>query len=171
MTVVVVATLAAIAGVVWFLGRSEPVHVPERFGGLTHIENAQTRVVVEAYHAELDRAGLEGDMALYGSDVPEAALIWLREASAPTTEAAFDEFATGFDAGIGSNGSLDLSGKTTETVAGVTYICAPVVSVAPGTLCMWQDEDVFWLLFELSGGGLESGQALAVVAHDAIEAV
>jgi hypothetical protein len=35
---------------------------------------------------------------------------------------------------------------------------------------MWQDEDIFWLLFDFSGGTFEAGQDLAVVAHDAVEA-
>jgi hypothetical protein len=35
---------------------------------------------------------------------------------------------------------------------------------------MWQDQEVFWLLFDLSGGSFEAGKALAESAHDAASA-
>ena len=43
---------------------------------------------------------------------------------------------------------------------------------APTTpkICMWQDQGVFWLLFDLSGGSFEAGKALAESAHDAASA-
>jgi hypothetical protein len=31
---------------------------------------------------------------------------------------------------------------------------------------MWQDQEVFWLLFDLSGGSFEAGKALAESAHE-----
>ena len=102
--------------------------------------------------------------------MPTAALIWIRDASVPSTDVAFDAFATGFDAGIGQDASLDGSRRSTETVAGVMYVCAPVVGVAPGTICMWQDDAVFWLLFEFSGQGQQAARSLAIVAHDAVQA-
>jgi hypothetical protein len=92
-----------------------------------------------------------------------------RDASVPTTDAAFDAFASGFDSGIGQEASLDRSTRSNETVGGVTYVCAPVVGVTPGTICMWQDDGVFWLLFEFSGQGQMAARSLAVVAHDAVE--
>ena len=51
----------------------------------------------------------------------------------------------------------------------MTYVCAPVVGAATGTICMWQDDAVFWLLFEFSGQGQTAARSLAVVAHDAVE--
>lgn len=166
---VVLVTLAVIAGVYWFFNRSDAVAVPGTIGGLTVIDDAQTQLVSETFRGQVETMGIEGDMAMYGHGTPSAALIWIRDASVPTTDAAFDEFASGFDAGIGSQGSLNAAKKTRETVEGVTYVCAPVVSVAPGTICMWQDEDVFWLLFDFSGAKLTAGQDLAVVAHDAVD--
>ena len=115
------------------------------------------------------RFGIEGDLALFGEGPPTTALMWIRDASVPTTDAAFDAFASGFDAGIGQDASLDRSGKSNETVDGVTYVCAPVVGAATGTICMWQDDAVFWLLFEFSGQGQTAARSLAVVAHDAVE--
>ena len=83
------------------------------------------------------------------------------------TDAAFDQFATGFDSGFGASGSLDGSRKSIETLDGVTYVCAPLVSDVSGTICMWQDQEVFWLLFDFSGDSFQAGKTLAERAHDA----
>ena len=90
--------------------------------------------------------------------------------AAPATAAAFDEFATGFDSGMGSAGSLDGSRKTVETSDGVTYVCAPLVSDVSGTICMWQDQEIFWLLFDFSANSFEAGKALAEGARVAASA-
>jgi len=166
MVAVVVATLAIIGGV-WFLFfRDSTAALPEAFGGMSVIDDGQTEAVVNAFRSEVQTSGIDGDMRIYGNGTPSAALIWIRDASVPTTDAAFEEFASGFDAGIGGSGSL--GAQTSETIQGVTYVCAPVLGAATGTLCMWQDGDVFWLLFDFSGDSFRAGRDLAVVAHDAV---
>ena len=167
---VVLATLAVIGVGTWWVSREGSVALPESFGGLGRMENAQTELIVNAFHDQLDRLHVEGDIAMYGAGIPTAALVWIRDAAAPTTDAAFDRFATGFDSGIGAAGSLDGSRKTIESHDGVTYVCAPLASDVSGTICMWQDQDVFWLLFDFSGGSFEGGQALAEGAQDAASA-
>jgi hypothetical protein len=153
--------------VVFFLNRRDAVATPEALGGMPRIDDAQTQLVVDTFRAQVEATGIEGDMVLYGNGTPTAALIWVRDATVPTTDAAFDEFAGGFNEGIGGSGSI--GGRSTETVAGVTYVCAPVMGVTRGAICMWQVEDVFWLLFDFSGSPV-AGTNLAVVAHDAVEA-
>jgi hypothetical protein len=165
---IVLLTVGLIGGVSWFSSRPDTVAMPESFGGLERIEDAQAEIVTETFRSQVEDAGIEGDLAMYGDGLPTAALIWIRDASVPTTDAAFDAFATGFDTGIGQDASLDGSRRSTGTVEGVTYVCAPVLGVAPGTICMWQDDAVFWLLFEFSGQGHEAARSLAVVAHDAV---
>ncbi len=167
---VIALTLAVIGGAWWFLNREAAVAMPDGFGGLTRIENDQTALAVDAFEQETETMGVEGEMALYGNGAPTAALIWIRDASIPATDEAFEQFAGGFEAGIGSDGSIDTSRKTSDLVDGVTYLCAPVVGVATGTICMWQDDEVYWTLFDLSGAPPAAGQDLAVVAHDSIEA-
>lgn len=168
MVGVVLLTLAVIGAAWYFIGRRDTVTVPESFGGMPRIDDEQTQLAVDAFRTEIESTGIEGDMVIYGNGVPTAALVWVRDATVPTTNAAFDEFATGFNEGIGADGSLGK--KTRTTVSGVTYVCAPVLGVATGTICMWQDEDIFWLLFDFSGGTFDAGQDLAVVAHDAVAA-
>jgi len=167
---VVVATLVAIGGAYWFVSRDASVALPETVGGLSRMDDAQTQVVVHAFHEQLERMGVEGDIAMYGAGLPTAALVWIHDAAAPTTDDAFDRFATGFDSGIGAAGSLDGSRKTIETLDGITYVCAPLVSDVSGTICMWQDREVFWLLFDFSGGSFEQGRTLARGAHEAAAA-
>ena len=135
---------------------------------MTRIEGAQTDFVAEMFRSQVESTGIEGDLALFGDGMPTTALIWIRDASVPTTDAAFDAFASGFDAGISDSASLDRSRRSNETVDGVTYVCAPVVGSTPGTICMWQEDAVFWLLFEFSGQGQIAARSLAVVAHDAV---
>lgn len=165
---IVLLTVGLICGAYWFVSRPAAVTIPESFGGLSRVENEQTELVAEAFRSEVEGTGIEGDLALYGDGLPTTALIWVRDASVPTTDAAFDAFASGFDSGIGQDASLDRSRRTTETVDGVTYVCAPVVGITPGTICMWQEDSVFWLLFEFSGEGQQAARSLAVVAHDAV---
>lgn len=165
---VVLGTLAVI-GAAWFLFfRDSSVAMPESFAGMPRIDNAQTQLVVDTFRAELESTGIDGDIVVYGNGAPSAALIWLRDASVPGTDAAFDEFAAGFNEGVGASGSLGT--KRAETVGGVTFVCAPVVGSTPGTICMWQEQEVFWLLFDFSGGSFAAGRDLAVVAHDAVAA-
>jgi hypothetical protein len=38
------------------------------------------------------------------------------------------------------------------------------------TICMWQDQEVFWLLVRLLGRLVRGGKALAEGAHDAASA-
>jgi len=168
---VVLVTIAAVGIVTsWWVSRDGSVALPEQFAGLGKMDNAQTALIVDAFHRQLDTMGVEGDIAMYGAGLPTTALVWIRDAAAPTTDAAFDQFATGFDSGFGASGSLDGSRKSIETLDGVTYVCAPLVSDVSGTICMWQDRDVFWLLFDFSGGSFEDGRALAHGAHDAASA-
>jgi hypothetical protein len=163
----VLVTLAAIGIVTWWVGREGSVALPEQVGGLSRMDNAQTEIIVDTFHRQLDTMAVEGDIAMYGAGLPTAALVWIRDAAAPTTDAAFDQFATGFDSGIGGAASLDGSRKTLETVDGVSYVCAPLVSDVSGTICMWQDQEVFWLLFDFSGDSFQAGKTLAERAHDA----
>ena len=167
---VIAVTLAVIGGAWWFLHREAAVSMPDGFGGLTRIQDEQTALAVDTFEEQTETMGIEGEMAIYGGGTLSAALIWIRDASIPATDEAFERFAGGFDAGIGSDGSVDTSRKTSDLVNGVTYLCAPVVGVASGTICMWQDDEVYWTLFDLSGGPQAAGQELAVAAHDSIEA-
>lgn len=161
----VLITLVAIGIATSWVAGNGSVTLPDGFGGLARMDNAQTDRVVDVFQQRLDTMGVEGDIAMYGAGIPTTALIWIRDASRRSTESAFDGFATGFDSGIGAAGSLDRSRKTVETLDGITYVCAPLATDVSGTICLWQDQEVFWLLFDFSGGSFEAGKALAAQAR------
>ena len=57
--------------------------------------------ILDAFRSQVEGTGIEGDLALFGEGPPTTALMWIRDASVPTTDAAFDAFASGFVNGIG----------------------------------------------------------------------
>jgi hypothetical protein len=167
---VALVTVLAVGCAYWWMSRDGSVALPEAFGGLDMVENAQTDIVVDTFHRQLDSMGVEGDIAMYGAGIPTAALMWIRDASVPGTDAAFDELATGFQSGIGTAGSMDGSRKSIDTVDGITYVCAPLVGDVSGTICLWQEREVFWLLLDFSRASFDAGRGLALGAHDAVSA-
>lgn len=167
----VVLLLAVVAGGYLFVTAGPDVELPESFGGFSQVRGAQVDFLLQEFQAEADRQGIDADMALYGSaGVPSLALIWVQDLTVPSTEEAFDAFATGFNEELGV-GSLDGSRARTSLVDGISYLCAPVSSVPPANLCLWEDEEVFWILLDLSGASrLSATQDLAVTAHGATSA-
>ena len=167
MAAVVVVTLAAVAGVFFFMNRGPGVVLPQSFGGLTQVTNPQVEEALDLFRSQSDAEGIAADMGIYGSaGVPSVALAWVADASVPNADAAFTEFAGGFNEGLGT-GALDESHRTTETIDGVQYLCAPVSGTPTSNICMWERDDIFWILFDLSGSSMNATQDLAVAAYGA----
>ncbi len=169
LVAIAAVTVAVIGAVVLVVMREPAIETPEAFGELTKIASGPTDAAIDQFHAMAEDRGLDADMAFYADGAtPRAALIWIRDASVPSTDAAFDAFAAGFTEGFGAGG-LDTSHKKTETVGETLYVCAPVTGQVRGSLCMWEDgEEVFWILFDVQPGArLVETQTLAVSAHDA----
>lgn len=155
-----------------FLNRGADVALPESFGGLSRMQDEQIESLLEEFRAEAARQGIEADMGLYGSaGLPSAGLIWIKDLAVPSTDDAFDAFATGFEQELGV-GSLDRSRTSTATVDGISFLCAPVDATGqPANLCMWDEDGIFWVLLDLSGTARLSGtEQLAVSAHGATSA-
>lgn len=166
---VVVATALLVAGVTLFLNRVPAVELPEGFGGLPQASGTEIDEVLDAFHRQVEGLGIHGDMGLYGTDAfPTVALVWVEDPSVDTTDAAWNAFAAGFNQGLPA-GSVDETGRTSELVDGVTYLCAQVDATPPSNVCLWEDQ-VFWILVDLSGASQGGTQDLAVTAHDAIAA-
>lgn len=169
----IVLAVAVGSGAWTFLNRSPDVALPQSFGGLSRMQDDQIDVLLDDFRAEAARQGVDADMALYGSDgLPSAGLIWIKDLAVPSTDEAFDAFATGLDQELGV-GSLDRSRTSTSTIAGISFLCAPVdASGQPANLCLWEDDDgIFWILLDLSGTAQLSGtEQLAVSAHGATSA-
>jgi hypothetical protein len=167
---VIVATALLVAGVTLFLNRVSAVELPEGFGGMPQARGPAIDVVLDEFHRQVEGLGIHGDMRLYGTDaVPTVALVWVEDPSVDSTDAAWTAFADGFNQGM-PTGSVNEAGRTSELVGGVTYVCAPVDSVPPSNVCVWEEDQVFWILVDLSGASQDGTQDLAVTAHDAIAA-
>jgi hypothetical protein len=168
---VLVFVVAVAAGVFVFMNKPSAPTLPPSVAGLTKITDPAIDQTVEMFRSMAESQGVQADIGLYGSaGLPSAALIWVTGAEAPTDGAAFTEFAEGFNTGLGT-GTLDQTRRTTETVDGVTIECAPVVGEPPGSMCLWQEDDVFWMVFELSGTGSgTSARDLAVAVHETVGA-
>lgn len=165
---VLAVAVAAIVGAVSFLSGGGDVRLPESFAGLRQVEDEQVDVAVDEFRATVDTQGVSGDMALYGTGgFPTAALVWVKDPSVPTTDEAFTALADGFNTGL--PGGMDPDRRSSASVNGVEYVCASVASVPPAAMCLWQEDEVFWMLFDLAGAGrVRAAQDLAVAAHDAV---
>lgn len=167
---VIVATALLVAGVTLFLNRSPAVELPEGFGGLPQASGPEIDEVLDEFHRQVEGLGIRGDMGLYGTDAfPTVALVWVEDPSVDTTDAAWNAFAAGFNQGLPA-GSVDETGRTSELVDGVTYVCAQVDAAPSSSVCLWEEGQVFWILVDLSGASQGGTQDLAVTAHDAIAA-
>lgn len=167
---VIVATALLVAGVTLFLNRVPAVELPEGFGGLPQASGPEIDEVLDEFHRQVEGLGIHGDMGLYGTDAfPTVALVWVEDPSVNTTDAAWNAFAAGFNQGMPA-GSVDETGRTSEVVDGVTYLCAQVDEAPPSNVCLWEEGQVFWILVDLSGASQGGTQDLAVTAHDAIAA-
>jgi hypothetical protein len=165
---VLVFVVAIAAGVFVFMNKAAGPTFPQSMGGLTKIDDPAMEQTLDMFRAMAESQGVTADMGIYGAGgVPSAALIWVTGADAPD-EQDFAEFAEGFNTGLGT-GTLDETRRTSEVVDGVTFECAPVVGQPPGSVCLWQEDGVFWMVFELSGANLGSAQDLAVAAHQAAD--
>jgi hypothetical protein len=169
VVVVVIAAVAAFGGYRYLINEGS-VRLPESIRGLSRFHDARSTIAVNNVHSSMVIARVEGDVAFYGWDAPTAALMWIRDASARTTDDAFQEHAFWF---ARRDGLLDTGGKTTEMIDGTKYVWAPVIRRfrAPGTICMWQDEGLFWMLLDSSGQRPENARSLAVSARDAVESI
>ncbi len=151
-----------------FLDRAPDAALPATLGSLPRVENPLLEQATEAFRNDSEGMGVDTDMGFYGvGGTPSAALVWVDGSDVFTTSDAWSEFADGMSAGTGL-GSIDQSRTVTRTVDGVEYRCAPVVGEAAGNLCMWQVDEVYWVLFDLSAAAAGGGPTLdlAVAAHD-----
>ena len=169
LAVVVAVTLGVVATIAYLSLRASEVSFPTSFGGLDRIEGTQTDLAADVFRASSEAAGMDADMAFYGSGAdPVAALMWIRgaERTPGGPDEVFDAFADGFASG--NNGTVVTGERDVQVVEGVTYVCAPVAGALPAAICLWEQDEVFWVLLDVRPGeGLSATRDLAVAARDA----
>jgi hypothetical protein len=131
--------------------------------------DARSQAASDSFRAAAESQRLDADMAFYADGgVPVAALAWIQRAEDTPGGPGdvFDTFTEGFTSGY--NGSVVTSQGGERTVDGMTYVCAPVVGPVTAGICMWQDEDVFWVLMDVRPGtSIEETLTLSAAAHAA----
>jgi hypothetical protein len=165
-TVVAIALGVAIsAGVAWVTTDHAEPALPEAFGGLQRVHGEDLDRALATFTDAVDGYGFEGDIAVYGPGIPSVALAWISGGSdAPLED--FDAFAAGFGSTSGGD-TLDTDHLLDRTAGGTRYRCAPIVGSVPATLCVWQDGEVYWALYDLRGSDPGAAFTLARSARTA----
>ncbi len=166
---IVAVAVGVTAAAAFIVLRQPDPSFPHAIAGLERVSNAQTDAASDSFRAASEADGLDADMAFYGSgSVPEAALMWVRRAQGMVggPSEAFDALAEGFTSGY--NGTLETSGRTDHAIEGITYVCAPITGALGAAVCMWEEDDVFWVLLDVRPGArMGETNDLAVAARDA----
>ncbi|MBI2237080.1 MAG: zinc ribbon domain-containing protein [Actinobacteria bacterium] len=147
------------------------IEMPGSVAGYTKLSSELIDQGVEQFHKQIDDLNVEGDMAFYGTgDVPRLSLIWFKDPSSPDGQTAFQAFSAGFGSTSGS--AVDTASMDVTTVNGVDYRCAPVSGSFRATMCMWEDDGIYWFVLDIQPAGLDfSGtRDIAVEATRAVAA-
>lgn len=166
---IVAVTVGIVASIAFVTLREPGVSFPETLAGMPRASDAQSEAGAQSFRTASQAEGVDGDMAFYAqAGVPVAALAWVRGAEqTPGGPAeAFDGFTEGFTSGY--NGSVVTAERTERTVDEITYVCAPIVGPVVAGICMWEQDDVFWILMDVRPATtIRETRALALAAHDA----
>ena len=161
----IVVGIAISASVAWFTADHANPALPDAFGGLHRIHDEDLDRALATFSNAVDGYGFEGDIAVYGPGIPSVALAWISGGTdAPVED--FDVFASGFASTSGGD-TLDTDHLLDRTTGGTRYRCAPIVGSLPATLCVWQDGEVYWALYDLRGSNTAAAFALARSARTA----
>lgn len=172
------AAALALAVVGWFLisrlGGGPPAF-PESVAGIPQADIPQLEQLVEFAKGQANLPeGIDLDLAMYGDPLsPRFALMWMKGDGLGNAQDAFEALSSGLGEGLlpGATGAGQLK---VETRDGVTYACAIGsdfgVAGPAATLCMWPDDDIFWMVLDFQPGPtLEPTILLAGQANEAIE--
>ncbi len=170
ITAILASILVAGGAIAWVemaLGNSKGAFLPDAVGSYRQLNTAAVQQSVDAFHSQAERSGLEADLAVYGGSSPRLLLAWIRDATVTDPETALTAFASGFAQGFG--GSIATDQQQTQAVDSTTFVCAPITGSTQAAICLWQQREVFYILFDPeSAGNLNATLGLAVTAHRAI---
>lgn len=152
-----------------------PPAFPESVAGIPQADIPQLEQLVDLAKEQSNiPEGLDLDLAIYGNPVsPRFALMWMKGDEIGNAQDAFEALSSGLGDGLlpGATGAGQLKVQTRD---GVTYACASGsdfgVTGPVATLCMWPDDDIFWMVLDFQPGPtIEPTILLAAQANDAIE--
>jgi hypothetical protein len=167
---VIVAIVAAGAGkAYWDNLQGTHLQVPTAIGGMQRIDDPSLADAVHNLENIATQNHTTGEAAFYGTGgYPNfffAALEYRIGDQSP--DDLFAEFAQGFASG-GSETSVDLGSKTSDTREDATFICARLRGKPTGSVCMWVDKDIVGFVGAYRQG-LEAAHALTAVVRNSVE--
>lgn len=170
---IVVAVVAlAIGG--WFALR-DGGGLPGSIGGMERLDTAEAQAFEEQAAAN-EFAGITFRGAMYGSAGAPELIVELIDgvpdgAQLGSLDEMFDSMGEGFASGSG--GSVTLTAKASQTIAGVEYMCAPFHAADPtagelsGSVCLWHG-DGYGLIATLRSDDAQAAIADAQLVYDAV---
>jgi hypothetical protein len=170
----IVAAVVALAVGGWFMLRGGG-GLPGSIAGMERLDTAEAQAF-EEQAAATDFAGISFRGAMYGSAGTPELIVELIDGvpeGAPmgSLDEMFDSMGDGFASGSG--GSVSLTAKARQTIAGVDYICAPFHASDPtagqiaGSVCLWHG-DGYGLIATLRSDDAQAAIADAKLTYDAV---
>ncbi len=170
----IVAAVIALAIGGWFTLRGGG-GLPDSIAGMQRLDTAEAQTFEEQAQAT-EFAGITFRGAMYGAAGTPELIVELidgvpQDADLGSLDEMFDSMADGFASGSG--GAVQLTAKASETLAGVTYICAPFRATDPtvgalaGAICLWQG-DGYGLIATLRASDAHAAIADAQLVYDAV---
>ena len=170
--VAIVAALVALAGGKAVMDRltRKHIHIPDAIAGAQQVEAPALARSVESLEHIAAQNGTTGKAAFYGdAGTPRffVAAFEHRLEGGETPDSVFAAFADGFQRGGAAR--IDLNSKTTDATGEATFVCARVMGVPPGSLCMWTDHDIVGFVGSF-GQGIGATHDLTTVVRTSVEA-
>jgi hypothetical protein len=169
----IVAAVVALAVGGWFMLRSDG-GLPGSIAGMGRLDSAEAKAF-EEQAAATEFAGITFRGAMYGTAGTPELIVELIDgvpdgAPVGSLDEMFDSMGDGFASGSG--GSVTLTAKAKQTIAGVDYICAPFHAADPttgsiaGSVCLWHG-DGYGLVATLRTDDASTAIADAQLVYDA----
>ncbi len=166
-----VVVVVAVAGGKVVLDNMDRTHlqVPVAISGAQRIDDARFAPTIQSFQKWASDNGSTGQAGMYGYDgVPAfffAALDY--KGSRESTDAIFQSFVDGF-ASSGSQATIDVGSKRTDTLGETTFVCARMKGKPSGSICMWMDASIVGFVTAL-GQGIDAAHSLTAVVRTSVE--
>jgi hypothetical protein len=156
-------------GITWFL-LNRGIGFPDEIAGHPRNDSDIAQAVVDTVETGAAGAGVEFEVAAYGTDAAPAFMVMVIE-EAPSLPGFFDTFIEGAATGAAGQGaSIDTADIVHQDRGSASYACVPIEAAPPlSSLCGWSDEDTTGLVISFVQHDLTESFGLAEEIRDAIE--
>jgi hypothetical protein len=146
------------------------LQVPDAIGGMQHLQDpALDQAVQQLENIAVDN-GTTGRAGFYGAPGDPSfffAAFEYEQSNYRSPDDLFREFSGGFATG-GTESTIDLRSKTSDTIGEATFICARLKGKPAGSICMWADHDIVGFVGAF-GQGIDRAHALTAEVRTSVE--